>query len=131
MNIRNDWTIIVDNNVIFYLMIRLPPRSTHTDTLFPYTTLFRTPGKSQVGAIHAAREPDGYAGDVGADALDHSGSAAGNAIRRCARWRRSVAASGRADRAGTAVGAPPANAACRQSVGSFAERVHVRCDKRK
>src|SRR3546814_14938867 len=23
-------------------MIRRPPRSTHTDTLFPYTTLFRT-----------------------------------------------------------------------------------------
>src|SRR3546814_9004487 len=23
-------------------MIRLPPRSTHTDTLFPYTTLFRS-----------------------------------------------------------------------------------------
>src|SRR3546814_9411613 len=26
----------------FYLMIRLPPRSKRTDTLFPYTTLFRT-----------------------------------------------------------------------------------------
>src|SRR3546814_6004511 len=25
-------------------MIRLPPRSTRTDTLFPYTTLFRSPG---------------------------------------------------------------------------------------
>src|SRR3546814_18833760 len=24
----------------FFLMIRLPPRSTRTDTLFPYTTLF-------------------------------------------------------------------------------------------
>src|SRR3546814_15439851 len=27
----------------FCLMIRRPPRSTRTDTLFPYTTLFRTP----------------------------------------------------------------------------------------
>src|SRR3546814_7406344 len=26
----------------FFLMIRRPPRSTHTDTLFPYTTLFRS-----------------------------------------------------------------------------------------
>src|SRR3546814_5885282 len=26
----------------FFLMIRLPPRSTLTDTLFPYTTLFRS-----------------------------------------------------------------------------------------
>src|SRR3546814_6743483 len=28
--------------VLFCLMIRLPPRSTRTDTLFPYTTLFRS-----------------------------------------------------------------------------------------
>src|SRR3546814_6347395 len=26
-------------------MIRLPPRSTRTDTLFPYTTLFRSPDR--------------------------------------------------------------------------------------
>src|SRR3546814_17716695 len=26
----------------FFVMIRLPPRSTRTDTLFPYTTLFRS-----------------------------------------------------------------------------------------
>src|SRR3546814_1087920 len=31
-------------------MIRLPPRSTRTDTLFPYTTLFRSP----LVARHAA-----------------------------------------------------------------------------
>src|SRR3546814_14433029 len=29
---------------IFFLMIRRPPRSTRTDTLFPYTTLFRSDG---------------------------------------------------------------------------------------
>src|SRR3546814_2729657 len=28
----------------FFLMIRRPPRSTRTDTLFPYTTLFRAGG---------------------------------------------------------------------------------------
>src|SRR3546814_9630031 len=28
----------------FFLMIRRPPRSTRTDTLFPYTTLFRSRG---------------------------------------------------------------------------------------
>src|SRR3546814_4091175 len=28
----------------FFLMIRRPPRSTRTDTLFPYTTLDRGPG---------------------------------------------------------------------------------------
>src|SRR3546814_6888290 len=30
----------------FFLMIRRPPRSTRTDTLFPYTTLFRSPQPS-------------------------------------------------------------------------------------
>src|SRR3546814_14216183 len=35
----------------FFLMIRLPPRSTRTDTLFPYTTLFR----SQTDLRHTAR----------------------------------------------------------------------------
>src|SRR3546814_8526413 len=29
--------------VFFFLMIRRPPESTRTDTLFPYTTLFRSP----------------------------------------------------------------------------------------
>src|SRR3546814_6676075 len=28
--------------LVFFLMIRRPPRSTRTDTLFPYTTLFRS-----------------------------------------------------------------------------------------
>src|SRR3546814_18232668 len=44
-------------------MIRRPPRSTRTDTLFPYTTLFRSsdaralPGRRALGAVplHAAR----------------------------------------------------------------------------
>src|SRR3546814_3756594 len=30
----------------FFLLIRQPPRSTRTDTLFPYTTLFRSPSPS-------------------------------------------------------------------------------------
>src|SRR3546814_20511924 len=29
---------------LFFLLLRLPPRSTRTDTLFPYTTLFRSIG---------------------------------------------------------------------------------------
>src|SRR3546814_6014919 len=29
--------------LLFFLMIRRPPRSTRTDTRFPYTTLFRSP----------------------------------------------------------------------------------------
>src|SRR3546814_15501625 len=36
-------------------MIRRPPRSTRTDTLFPYTTLFRSIGFAAIGRLH--REP--------------------------------------------------------------------------
>src|SRR3546814_4401838 len=34
-------------------MIRRPPRSTRTDTLFPYTTLFRSPACRHRGRSHA------------------------------------------------------------------------------
>src|SRR3546814_7384631 len=34
--------VIVVIIFFFFLMIRRPPRSTRTDTLFPYTTLFRS-----------------------------------------------------------------------------------------
>src|SRR3546814_20372376 len=44
---------------VFFLMIRRPPGSTHTDTLFPYTTLFRS---TQEGA---------FAGAAGAEHGDH------------------------------------------------------------
>src|SRR3546814_20110536 len=36
--------IYVFDFCFFFLMIRRPPRSTRTDTLFPYTTLFRSRG---------------------------------------------------------------------------------------
>src|SRR3546814_18075525 len=42
-------------------MIRRPPRSTRTDTLFPYTTLFRSnnPATGQTtGTVHEASEAD-------------------------------------------------------------------------
>src|SRR3546814_11598669 len=34
--------------LVFVLMIRRPPRSTRTDTLFPYTTLFRSYSKAVI-----------------------------------------------------------------------------------
>src|SRR3546814_4711063 len=43
--------------IFFFLMIRRPPRSTRTDTLFPYTTLFRSieeaNARRQIGIGHA------------------------------------------------------------------------------
>src|SRR3546814_11510742 len=40
----------------FFLMIRRPPRSTRTDTLFPYTTLFRSFVRGAQGAPRAFRQ---------------------------------------------------------------------------
>src|SRR3546814_20738049 len=37
-------------------MIRLPPRSTRTDTLFPYTTLFRSPTRRSARRPPTAKE---------------------------------------------------------------------------
>src|SRR3546814_11040357 len=41
-------------SVLFlFLRIRRPPRSTRTDTLFPYTTLFRSPRPGRQGTATA------------------------------------------------------------------------------
>src|SRR3546814_8033920 len=40
----------VDIIYFYFLMIRRPPRSTRTDTLFPYTTLFRS--SAGTDAVH-------------------------------------------------------------------------------
>src|SRR3546814_20634142 len=37
--------------VVYFLRIRRPPRSTRTDTLFPYTTLFRSPSMTPLFAL--------------------------------------------------------------------------------
>src|SRR3546814_6205989 len=47
--------------IFLFLMIRRPPRSTRTDTLFPYTTLFRSNPKGVLyehrsNVIHAITE---------------------------------------------------------------------------
>src|SRR3546814_6509730 len=44
--------------VFFFLMIRRPPRSTRTDTLFPYTTLFRSrPARSGGACVRGGPRP--------------------------------------------------------------------------
>src|SRR3546814_2938237 len=81
--------------LLFFLMIRRPPRSTRTDTLFPYTTLFRSLNgfqpllrvrrdgvfarRQQIGISLVVRTPDasaqlmqlGQAQAIGA--MDHDG----------------------------------------------------------
>src|SRR3546814_9411872 len=44
--------------VFFFLMIRRPPRSTRTDTLFPYTTLFRSEAGLSRLALLISMHPD-------------------------------------------------------------------------
>src|SRR5438094_7086434 len=51
----------------FFLMLRRPP----TSTLFPYTTLFRSPG----GAAHQVRARDQHEDREGARALYPAGAA--------------------------------------------------------
>src|SRR3546814_14082214 len=50
----------------FFLMIRRPPRSTRTDTLFPYTTLFRSPAgrghPCRACGCRPRRRPERWAG---------------------------------------------------------------------
>src|SRR3546814_18628964 len=59
-------------------MIRRPPRSTRTDTLFPYTTLFRSavrpllPASSQPFAVHICGSPEPRACSV-PDRATHAG----------------------------------------------------------
>src|SRR3546814_5617517 len=48
----------IDCIMFFFLMIRRPPRSTRTDTLFPYTTLFRSSGNRSAPAQHSADAHD-------------------------------------------------------------------------
>src|SRR3546814_3242263 len=49
--------IHIYTSLFFFLMIPRPPRSTRTDTLFPYTTLFRSP--SAFGRYAPRRWGDG------------------------------------------------------------------------
>src|SRR3546814_2240384 len=76
----------------FFLMIRRPPRSTRTDTLFPYTTLFRS-ADLLVRASFRALERDGASAD--ARILD---PAAGAGVFLLTAFRELVAARWRADR---------------------------------
>src|SRR3546814_15757084 len=68
----------------FFLMIRRPPRSTRTDTLFPYTTLFRSgtapaTDRNAQPAGNLSRPDAGRTGfrDAGSGGAD---AAAGNSV---------------------------------------------------
>src|SRR3546814_7283229 len=55
-------------SMFFFLMIRRPPRSTRTDTLFPYTTLFRSDHRrGRIGGRHHVQQD----GRFGAEGTHH------------------------------------------------------------
>src|SRR3546814_514355 len=51
--------------VLFFLKIRRPPRSTRTDTLFPYTTLFRSGVKAMAKGKFERTKPHVNVGTIG------------------------------------------------------------------
>src|SRR3546814_11342752 len=68
-------------SLFFFLMIRRPPRSTRTDTLFPYTTLFRSArGGDRVPERRRAAHRDRHRPLPGAGTRRRS--AGGRALRR-------------------------------------------------
>src|SRR3546814_6640308 len=86
-------------------MIRQPPRSTRTDTLFPYTTLFRSPGNVPVGSA-ASRL-------VGVRAAGHEASA--HLSARSPGARRQQDSSGQRDTARWGVSRPRNHLTCSRS----------------
>src|SRR3546814_8092064 len=63
---------------VIFLTIRRPPRSTRTDTLFPYTTLFRS--RSGVGDLHRLR-----AGGAGQEGLQRRPARGEAGLRKACR----------------------------------------------
>src|SRR3546814_13069843 len=61
-------------------MIRRPPRSTRTDTLFPYTTLFRSPNIGALRALKAAGASVVGVVDSGSTAFDPLAAAAADGL---------------------------------------------------
>src|SRR3546814_8172782 len=69
-------------------MIRRPPRSTRTDTLFPYTTLFRSDEAVEVRVARVG--PLGPGGDIRGDVVAGEGARAVGADQEIARVGRAV-----------------------------------------
>src|SRR3546814_16998838 len=76
--------------LFFFLMRRRPPRSTRTDTLFPYTTLFRS--------LHRRFAVAGATAERAARHLVTHGLVSRNALGRALRQALSATTSSRASR---------------------------------
>src|SRR3546814_19882237 len=114
----------------FFLMIRRPPRSTRTDTPFPYTTLFRSGLRSGVLAGNVER--------VGVDLLAadaRAGNRRGDAAHHLRRARHvEPGATMRREILEQCIGpgaAAPAGRACRPRTHGCDAQVSVRSEERR
>src|SRR3546814_19897549 len=100
-------------------MIRRPPRSTRTDTLFPYTTLFRShPGAElfQIGDDIAVREYGTFGQAGGAAGVLQERDVAGPQWQTCVRLRAALGERpAEADGAAAQIG----RASCRERVCQY------------
>src|SRR3546814_11406478 len=89
--------------LFFFLMIRRPPRSTRTDTLFPYTTPFRPPLGTVGRHDRAAVGGDDRMTDSKADpeAIFFRGEKAMKYLGKILRWNARAAIAERKDRKST------------------------------
>src|SRR3546814_10998981 len=65
-------------------MIRRPPRSTRTDTLFPYTTLFRSDRGPDTDLGVGGKQSDEDSGDAHQDEAEHQQLLAADAVAEMA-----------------------------------------------
>src|SRR3546814_1034525 len=68
--------------LVFFLMIRRPPRSTRTDTLFPYTTLFRSLGAAVLAIDDVAEAGRALAARPVVQLVEEAARLCGGARRR-------------------------------------------------
>src|SRR3546814_15654396 len=80
--------------MFFCLMIRRPPSSTRTDTLFPYTTLFRSSGGQNVQSLITVRSFQNMISDVPQGIGQHKSNqelVLDDEYRLCSHFRTSLA----------------------------------------
>src|SRR3546814_8292602 len=75
-------------------MRRLPPRSTRTDTLFPYTPLFRSPGHGDGSGQRRPADPGAAQARSGADVSVAAGAGGSFIAARRSGLRRDVSGVG-------------------------------------
>src|SRR3546814_4212284 len=79
MVVVDDCVLVLSVVFFFFLMIRRPPRSTRTDTLVPYTTLFRSAPLSDLEPIRKRVEN-------ATACVEHGQSAPSSMVRTARSW---------------------------------------------